>query len=698
MKISGFTIARNVIKYDYPIVEAITSILTICDEVIVAVGKSEDDTLELIKSINSPKIKIIETVWDETLRKGGKVLANETDKAFAAVSKDSDWAFYIQGDEVIHEKYLPAIKQAMEKFKDDKNVEGLLFNYSHFYGSYDYVGDSRRWYRREIRVIKNDKTISSYLDAQGFRKKGEKLNVKHIDASVYHYGWVKPPEAQQAKQQTFNKLWHDDEWMKKNIPNVDKFDYSQTDSVALFDGTHPKVMQERINKMNWKFTFDPTQKKLSFKVKLLMFIEKHTGWKIGEHKNYKILGLLLFLLMSYLPVSAQPPKEGFPGSKKSSTILVRYEVLNKNSDVKNGHSEKWYRGVKIVSCEYLKGEKNGLWKSQSVDGHIFFQGNYTEDKKNGIWKYYLNQKRLCLICFKDDKKDSTWQSFFQNGNTQCIKTYQDDVLSGPYKLYYENGRIKNEKKFTNDYIEGNNISYHENGVILSNIEYKNGTPYNVIAMNDSLEQTQDFGNLENGTGTLTKYSAKGKKVSKIKYKDGFEDGLSIFYYENGERYSETNYLMGRLDGSSTLYFSNGKIYHSSVYMEGQLMISSTIESADYSLFEKDQKAVRFINESAVQVTAESLGGEEGLMSFIQANFKSPEASKTPSQQGIIHTSFVVNIDGSIQNVKITKGLSLELDTEALEVIKKMPPWVPAFNDGLPVSVRFDLPIRYTLTR
>lgn len=289
MRISGFTIVRNAIKYDYPIVEAITSILPICDEVIVAVGRSEDDTLELIRSIDSPKIKIIETVWDERLREGGKVLADETNKAFAAVSKDSDWAFYIQGDEVIHEKYLSVIKQEMQKFKDDKNVEGLLFNYTHFYGSYDYIGDSRRWYRREIRVIKNDKNISSYLDAQGFRKDGQKLKVKHIDAAIYHYGWVKPPEAQQAKQQTFNKLWHDDEWMKRNVPDVDKFDYSQTDSVALFKGTHPKVMQSRIDKMNWKFSFDPTQKKISLKVKLLMFIEKKFGWKIGEYRNYKIV-------------------------------------------------------------------------------------------------------------------------------------------------------------------------------------------------------------------------------------------------------------------------------------------------------------------------------------------------------------------------------------------------------------------------
>jgi hypothetical protein len=287
MKVSGFTIARNIIKYDYPIVEAISSILPLCDEVIVAVGRSEDDTLGLIRSIGSPKIKIIETVWDENLREGGRVLADETNKAFAAIDPQSDWCFYIQGDEVIHEDYIPVIRSAMEKYKNDEKVEGLLFNYTHFYGSYDFVGDSRMWYRKEIRVVKNDKAISSYRDAQGFRKNGRKLNVKAIDASVYHYGWVKNPQAQQAKQQSFNKLWHDDEWMKKNVPDVNEFDYSQIDSVARFTGSHPKIMQPRISKMNWKFSFDPTKKKMSFKKKVLHLIEKLTGWRVGEYKNYK---------------------------------------------------------------------------------------------------------------------------------------------------------------------------------------------------------------------------------------------------------------------------------------------------------------------------------------------------------------------------------------------------------------------------
>lgn len=289
MKVSGFTIVRNAVKFDYPIVEAITSILPLCDEFIVAVGNSEDDTLGLIKSIASDKIKIIETFWDDSLREGGKVLADETNKALAACSSDSDWCFYIQGDEVVHEKYLPTIKKAMEQYASDKKVDGLLFNYKHFYGSYDYLGDARRWYRKEIRIVRNNKQIKSYRDAQGFRKNNDKLNVKAINAFVYHYGWVKTPEAQQAKQQSFHKMWHDDNWIKENVAPLHEFDYSNIDSLSHFTETHPKVMEKRINRMNWKFSFDPTQKKLSIKHRILMFIEKQFNWKIGEYKNYKII-------------------------------------------------------------------------------------------------------------------------------------------------------------------------------------------------------------------------------------------------------------------------------------------------------------------------------------------------------------------------------------------------------------------------
>ena len=177
MKVCGFTFIRNAIKYDYPIVEAIQSILPICDEFIVAVGNSDDDTLGLIQNISTDKIKIVETTWDDSQRKDGKVLAIETNKAFKNIPKDADWCFYIQGDEVIHEKYLPIIKKGMEKHQENKLVDGLLFKYLHFYGSYDYVGDSSQWYNHEIRIVKNNPNIYSYKDAQGFRKNDNEKSI-----------------------------------------------------------------------------------------------------------------------------------------------------------------------------------------------------------------------------------------------------------------------------------------------------------------------------------------------------------------------------------------------------------------------------------------------------------------------------------------------------------------------------------------
>ncbi len=289
MKVSGFSFIRNAEKFGYPIVESITSVLPLCDEFIVAVGNSEDNTLNLIRSIESDKIKILETTWDDSLRRGGRVLALETDKAFGGINPDANWAFYIQGDEVLHEQYLPAVQDAMIKWKNYQEVEGLLFNYLHFYGSYDYTGDSRRWYRKEVRIIRNDKTIKSYRDAQGFRKNNKTLRVKPVNATMYHYGWVKPPRQQQEKLKAFHSYWHDDHWLKENIPPVEDFDYSEIDALKHFDGTHPDVMKDRINKMNWEFSFDPTQKKFNTKSRIFHSLDKLLGFRIGEYKNYKIV-------------------------------------------------------------------------------------------------------------------------------------------------------------------------------------------------------------------------------------------------------------------------------------------------------------------------------------------------------------------------------------------------------------------------
>ncbi len=289
MKITGFTFIRNAILYDYPIVEAIRSILPICEHVVVAVGHSEDETLELIQGIGDPKIKIVETVWDDDLREGGKVLAAETNKAFDAISADSDWCVYVQGDEVFHEDGLENLKLAMQENLGDKNVDGLLLKYRHFYGSYDYVGNSRRWYRREVRVIRNDKRIRSYKDAQGFRKEAKKLRVKLVEAYVHHYGWVRHPEAQQSKVRNFNRYWHSDAVVEARYPVYDVFDYSQIDSLERYTGEHPAVIRERIKRMNWQFSFDASKHRVGLKERVSRWVERVSGIRIGEYRNYELI-------------------------------------------------------------------------------------------------------------------------------------------------------------------------------------------------------------------------------------------------------------------------------------------------------------------------------------------------------------------------------------------------------------------------
>ena len=298
MILSGFSYIRNGFEYGYPFLESIQSILPVCDEFVIAVGDSKDGTREAIENLKSPKIKIIDTVWDESLRKGGRIFARQANLAADHIS--GDWGVHLQADEVVHENDLDKIREATLKYQEDKRVEGLLFKFLNFWGSYDYIGTTRRWHRYEVRVIRNIKTIRAYKDSQGFRRysspeayekneKGKKLRVKKVEVTSYHYNFVRDPKGMKKKADYFHRFWHDDDWLKENLPPEEKFDFNNIDELKLFRGTHPKVMQERIKQQAFEFKFDKSKAKFTPKYKILYAVEKLTGWRIGEYKNYKLI-------------------------------------------------------------------------------------------------------------------------------------------------------------------------------------------------------------------------------------------------------------------------------------------------------------------------------------------------------------------------------------------------------------------------
>jgi len=309
MKISGFTMVRNATKLYYPVKAAIESILPVCDEFVVALGNCDPDdgTEKEIVSIQSDKIKIIRTVWDREKYPDGMVYAQQTDIAMRACT--GDWLFYIQSDEVVHEKYLPVIKEKCSEHLSNEKVEGILFEYKHFWGDYRHYIVSHAWYPREIRIVRNKPDIHSWRDAQSFRripnfnglnyqqKEGTyKLNVVPIEAYIYHYGWVRPPKYMQTKRKTFTAINLGEEKASRQFQELpEAFNYGDLSKLRVYTDTDPKVMKEWISKFDWadqlEVSAKTNHKHERFRYRLLTSIEQNLmgGQALFGFKNYKLI-------------------------------------------------------------------------------------------------------------------------------------------------------------------------------------------------------------------------------------------------------------------------------------------------------------------------------------------------------------------------------------------------------------------------
>jgi hypothetical protein len=230
-------------------------------------------------------------VWDDSLREGGRILAQQTDVALAGCT--GDWCLYLQGDEVLHEADDARLRAEILRADGDPAIEALLFRWIHLFGSYDYQGVGRQWYRREIRAVRNTGKVMSWGDAQGFRTRESdgtvrKLRARQTECRIFHYGWVRHPRHQAAKAQAMNRLYHDDTWMAENIPSADEF-HAMCYDIAPYTGGHPACMQERIRRDRvWTSAFDPVRAttRKPFRVAVSDSLEKITGWRMFEYRNF----------------------------------------------------------------------------------------------------------------------------------------------------------------------------------------------------------------------------------------------------------------------------------------------------------------------------------------------------------------------------------------------------------------------------
>lgn len=279
MKVSGFTFLRNAQILGFPAAESIRSVLPICDEFVVNVGTSEDDTLGLVRSIGSDKIRILESPWNNNMRDRGYVYGQQ--KMIAQFNCTGDWAFYLEGDEVVHEDDLVKIRQAMHRYQDDSRVEALTFDYYHFYGNGNSYLWSPGWYRREARIIKNSIRTTApdglFWVVLERTRGGRYPRAAHTGAHIYHYGWVRSETQMNLKSRQVQRYWS-----ASHRP----IDYREIDPTIIrrFEGSHPQVIRPWLPEADGVFQANPGHRltRKEKKHRRLMKLERLFGWELSK--------------------------------------------------------------------------------------------------------------------------------------------------------------------------------------------------------------------------------------------------------------------------------------------------------------------------------------------------------------------------------------------------------------------------------
>ena len=421
---------------------------------------------------------------------------------------------------------------------------------------------------------------------------------------------------------------------------------------------------------------------------------------------------ITYLIFVFVQISliAQPEK-GKPGSIESYKVQENYNVLAKDNSIIEGPYELWYKGIKLVNGNFSNNEKVGLWKFSnlklttknekgevidSLSREIYYQGTYKNDKKNGQWKYFLNQKPLCTIYYKDNLRDSIWKSFYPNGKPRYIINYKNGLKNGLYESYLANGTKIISNEYFDDLLNGHYTLYSNDGEIKINIEYKKGIPYTVFDLKDNFGLPLDGGNLKDGTGTI-KYYDKNNHLTKLEtYKDGIKDGIEEKYYTKGSISEKGTYTKGKKNNDWVYLKTDGT-------PEKLLIMNDKEESTNTSQTENDVDFAAF----SAEYPPQPQGGTHELQTlldvYLPAKFKNSSTDFSYGQQKsqyqyqqtkIAAAQFGVSATGKVYQFELKSSLPADDKNLIKKGFLSMPPWVPAFNLGFPVEFVYRLSLKY----
>lgn len=362
-------------------------------------------------------------------------------------------------------------------------------------------------------------------------------------------------------------------------------------------------------------------------------------------------------------------------------------------DSLNGISKSYYENGTIEEQKFMKGNiKDGecysYYENGAIREHIIFKSGCPY---NVIANNDLNGKPLDFGTIKDG--NGTVRSYDVDGNERSEETYKNSILNG-FARYSRKGVVVREGNYLNGKLEGIWIMKYGSGKISSRANYISGSK----------------------EGVMESYSQNGSISQKGQFIEDKKSGFWVSYNEKEELMSELNYLDDLLNGDAK-YFVKGKLKSAGKYNKGVKIYKWTeydetgkeisVSDYGYTFVNKDDIKKNIpeppvYNSEATYSIAERMpsfpGGEKMMMEFIQKNIVYPQLEKESGIQGTVYVTFIVDNIGEISGVKILRGVAggVGCDNEAKRIIGIMPRWTPGMQNGRPVNVSFNLPIKYLL--
>jgi TonB family protein len=285
---------------------------------------------------------------------------------------------------------------------------------------------------------------------------------------------------------------------------------------------------------------------------------------------------------------------------------------------------------------------------------FYSKNGETTDEANGYWYEYRHQKSY--------NRDTAFTFY---ANSDKIRSF----------------RIVNTLGFN----EGPFYHFHENGQLKSKGFNKLGSPAGIVFSyytNGKAQAVESFNQDDGSSFLINYYDSIGQQV----ISNGNGNGTCIFNSFNWNLPIENGKVVnGKRDSTWTGTHRERNARFIENYESGELISGISYDSTG--------KKYEYVE---IEVTATPQKEIQGFYEFVGHKLKYPAEARRLGIEGKVFVQFVIQSDGSVNNVTCIKGIGGGCDEEAVRVIKNSPTWLPGRYRGQPVKQRMVLPITFKL--